>query len=247
MNSCFQSADLMLPAGGGFDKWAVIACDQFTSDKAYWERVEKFVGDAPSTLNLVLPEIYLETNAAERIGKISENMAAYQSNGTFKTYASAFVYVERTLLDGSIRPGIVGMIDLEQYHYDPSKKPAIGATEQTVLERIPPRIAVRREAAIEFPHVILFCNDAQDQGAGQEQRKELFHGCPPPSMVDGETSKSIHIIAYCRGFAITSLVYKRLAGKGFWRYAVRVMTGCKILPLSIVSILYPADEREEKA
>lgn len=163
MNSCFQSADLMLPAGGGFDKWAVIACDQFTSDKAYWERVEKFVGDAPSTLNLVLPEIYLETNAAERIGKISENMAAYQSNGTFKIYASAFVYVERTLLDGSIRPGIVGMIDLEQYHYDPSKKPAIGATEQTVLERIPPRIAVRREAAIEFPHVILFCNDAQDR------------------------------------------------------------------------------------
>ena len=163
MKNCFRSADLLLPAEEGYEKWAVIACDQFTSDKAYWDRVEDFVGDAPSTLRLVLPEIYLEENAAERIGQIAKNMAAYQANGVFKTYKDSFVYVERTLLDGSIRPGIVGMIDLEQYHYDPSKKPSIGATEQTVLERIPPRIAVRREAAIEFPHVILFCNDDQDR------------------------------------------------------------------------------------
>lgn len=163
MKNCFQSADLLLPAEEGYEKWAVIACDQFTSDKAYWNRVEDFVGEAPSTLRLVLPEIYLEENAAERIGQIAKNMTAYQANGVFKTYNDSFVYVERTLLDGSIRPGIVGMIDLEQYHYDPSKKPSIGATEQTVLERIPPRIAVRREAAIEFPHVILFCNDDQDR------------------------------------------------------------------------------------
>ena len=163
MKSCFQPASLMLPAGEGYEKWAVIACDQFTSDKAYWERVENFVGTAPSTLRLVLPEIYLEENASERIAAIAKNMASYQESGVFKTYENAFVYVERTLLDGSIRPGIVGMIDLEQYHYDPSKKPAIGATEQTVLERIPPRIAVRREASVEFPHVILFCNDANDQ------------------------------------------------------------------------------------
>lgn len=162
MRDCFQPADLLLPAGEAYDKWAVIACDQFTSDKAYWGRVEAFVGDAPSTLRLVLPEIYLEENAAQRIGQIADNMAAYQKNGVFKVYPDSFVYVERTLLDGSVRPGIVGMIDLEQYHYDPARKPAIGATEQTVLERIPPRIAVRREAAIEFPHVILFCNDAQD-------------------------------------------------------------------------------------
>lgn len=162
MNCCFRSADLLLPAGDAFEKWSVIACDQFTSDKAYWDRVENFVGNAPSTLRLVLPEIYLEENAAERIAQIGKTMEQYQGDGTFKVYTDSFVYVERTLLDGSIRPGIVGMIDLEQYHYDPSNKPAIGATEQTVLERIPPRIAVRREAAIEFPHVILFCNDAKD-------------------------------------------------------------------------------------
>lgn len=162
MKNCFTSADLMLPAGGEFEKWAVIACDQFTSDAAYWDRVERNVGDSPSTLKLVLPEIYLEQNPAQRIASISSNMQQYMDNGTFRIYPNSFVYVERTLLDGSIRPGIVGMIDLEQYHYDPSHKPAIGATEQTVLERIPPRIAVRREASIEFPHVILFCNDATD-------------------------------------------------------------------------------------
>ena len=163
MKNCFDAADILLPAQKNFEKWAVIACDQFTSDRSYWNRVERFVGNAPSTLHLVLPEIYLEENAAERIADISKNMAAYEENGIFEVSADSFVYVERTLLDGSVRPGIVGMIDLEQYHYDPSQKPAIGATEQTVLERIPPRIAVRREAAIEFPHVILFCNDVNEQ------------------------------------------------------------------------------------
>lgn len=163
MKSAFVPAELLLPANGCFEKWAVIACDQFTSDKAYWDRVEKFVGDTPSTLRLVLPEIYLEQDSAARICQIKECMSAYQNNGTFTEYKNSFVYVERTLLDGSVRPGIVGMIDLEQYHYDPAQKPVIGATEQTVLERIPPRIAVRREAAIEFPHVILFCNDALDR------------------------------------------------------------------------------------
>lgn len=163
MKNCFMSADIMLPADGCFEKWAVIACDQFTSDTAYWDRVEDFVGNDRSTLRLVLPEIYLEQNPKERIANISKNMEEYLKSGVFTTHGSSFVYVERTLLDGSIRPGIVGKIDLEQYHYDPSHKPAIGATEQTVLERIPPRIAVRREASVEFPHVILFCNDARDR------------------------------------------------------------------------------------
>ena len=175
MKNAFQPADLMLPANGCFEKWSVIACDQFTSDSAYWNRVEDFVGDAPSTLRLVLPEIYLEHESAERISQIKINMEKYQKEDVFKTYTDSFVYVERTLLNGSVRPGIVGMIDLEQYHYDPTKKPVIGATEQTVLERIPPRIAVRREAAIEFPHVILFCNDAQDQLVEpiQKQKNQL--------------------------------------------------------------------------
>lgn len=161
MNRCFSAADLLVPGSVSFEKWAVIACDQFTSDHSYWERVEKLVGDEPSALNMIFPEIYLHGDTAERIANIASRMDDYQSRGVFDQYPASFVYVERTLLDGSIRPGIVGMVDLEQYHYDPTMKPAIGATEQTVLERIPPRIAVRREASLEFPHVILFCNDIQ--------------------------------------------------------------------------------------
>lgn len=163
MSSCFRSADFILPKNKGFEKWAVIACDQFTSDRSYWDRVDNFVGDAPSALRLVLPEIYLEENAQERVGLISQKMVAYTQADVFENYENSFVYVERTLLNGSVRRGIVGMVDLEQYHYDPSFKPAIGATEQTVLERIPPRLAVRAKADLEFPHVILFCNDAKDQ------------------------------------------------------------------------------------
>lgn len=175
MNCCFRSSDIMLPSGVPYEKWSVIACDQFTSDSDYWKRVESRVGNTPSTLHLVLPEIYLEQNAAQRIEQIAANMRQYQANGTFSVYKDSFVYVERTLLDGSVRPGIVGMIDLEQYHYDPAQKPAIGATEQTVLERIPPRIAVRREASIEFPHVILFCNDTQERIITPlRQKKDCF-------------------------------------------------------------------------
>ena len=161
MKSCFSAADILLPGSASFEKWAVIACDQFTSDHSYWERVEKLVGDAPSTLNMIFPEIYLHGDTTVRIANIASHMDDYQKRGVFDAYPASFGYVERTLLDGSIRPGIVGMVDLEQYHYDPGMKPVVGATEQTVLERIPPRIAVRREASLEFPHVILFCNDAQ--------------------------------------------------------------------------------------
>lgn len=159
MQCGFRAAEFLLPRNVDFEKWAVIACDQFTSDKKYWEMVESFIGDEPSTLQMVFPEIYLEHDKGDRIGQMTSAMEKHLLDHLFTEYENAFVYVERTLLNGMIRPGIVGMVDLEQYHYDPSKKPAIGATEQTILERVPPRIAVRRGAALEFPHVILFCND----------------------------------------------------------------------------------------
>lgn len=170
--SCFFPAQILLPKKASFEKWSVIACDQFTSDSAYWERVAEKAKDVPSAYHLVFPEIYLEDHASERIQVIAQNMKQYLSEGVFEEYAQSFVYVERTLLDGSIRPGIVGMIDLEQYHYDPKMKPAIGATEQTVLERVPPRIAVRREAELEFPHVILFCNDDDNDVIASLQQKK---------------------------------------------------------------------------
>ena len=163
MESSFRCSDILLPADVAYEKWSVIACDQFTSDRAYWDRVQAAAADARSTFNMVFPEIDLENNPKERIASIARAMEENYLSNTFKVYPDSFVYVERTLLNGTVRPGIVGMVDLEQYHYDPSKKPAIGATEQTVLERVPPRIAVRREALLEFPHIILFCNDAENK------------------------------------------------------------------------------------
>ena len=159
MHKPFQATDILIPTVERFDNWAVIACDQFTSDRSYWDRVKEQTAGVPSTFHMVFPEIDLENNASERISSINQAMSDALNAGMFKKYSNAFVYVERTLLDGSIRPGIVGAVDLDQYHYDPDNKPVIGATEQTVLERVPPRIAVRRNADLEFPHIILFCND----------------------------------------------------------------------------------------
>lgn len=163
MKTCFLAADILLPKTAMHEKWSVIACDQFTSDRAYWDRVEAFVGAQDSTFHMVFPEIDLENEPAVRIAKIHKAMEDALCNDVFSEYKDSFVYVERTLQNGMIRPGIVGAVDLEQYHYDPKQKPNIGATEQTVLERIPPRIAVRRNADLEFPHIILFCNDEKDQ------------------------------------------------------------------------------------
>lgn len=163
MKSSFRSSEILLPADADYKKWSVIACDQFTSDREYWNRVQAATDGAKSTFHMVFPEIDLENNPKERIAAIAQAMLDNYHSKTFKEYPNSFVYVERTLQNGTVRPGIVGMVDLEQYHYDPAQKPAIGATEQTVLERVPPRIAVRREALLEFPHIILFCNDGEDK------------------------------------------------------------------------------------
>lgn len=159
MSNCFLATDILLPDHIDLKKWAVIACDQFTSDREYWDRVERFVGDAESTLRLVYPEIDLEYNTENRIQYIHDSMEKILNEGILREYKDSYIYVERVLQDGSVRPGIIGAVDLERYHYDPKCKPLIGATEQTVLERVPPRLAIRREATLEFAHIILFCND----------------------------------------------------------------------------------------
>jgi len=156
----FLPADILLPKTDDMEKWAVIACDQFTSQPEYWERVRATAGDKPSTINLILPEAELGTEKeAEHIELINKTMAEYINNDIFKTYENSFIYVERTLENGSIRKGLVGMIDLEAYDYNPGATSAIRATEKTVVERIPPRMRVRRNAPIELPHVLLLCDD----------------------------------------------------------------------------------------
>ncbi len=159
MKYSFNSADIMLPKTG-FAKWSVVACDQYTSEQNYWDEVEKIVGDSPSALNIILPEIYLSDDNSQRIDSINSYMKKYVDEDVFETYENAMIYVERES-NGTKRLGIVGVIDLEDYDYSKGSTALIRATEQTVLERIPPRVAIRKDAILEMPHVMLLIDDKE--------------------------------------------------------------------------------------
>ncbi len=153
----FNGADILLPKEN-FDKWSVVACDQYTSEQKYWDDVKNIVGDSPSALNIILPEIYLSDDNSSAVSSINENMKSYLENGVFETYENAMIYVERDS-NNTKRLGIVGVIDLEDYDYNKGSDALIRATEQTVLERIPPRVAIRKDAPLEMPHVMLLIDD----------------------------------------------------------------------------------------
>lgn len=155
----FTSADILLPQVDSMEAWSVIACDQFTSQPEYWEKAKELVGTAPSTLNLILPESELTADNRARAAVINQTMTEYLNADLFKSYPGAYIYVERTLLDDSIRSGVVGAVDLDAYDYSPDACSAIRATEKTVVERIPPRKQVREGAPIELPHILLLCDD----------------------------------------------------------------------------------------
>lgn len=158
--SRFYPADILLPDFKKKDgeKYAVVACDQFTSEPAVWEETEKIVGDAPSALRFILPELYL-SERKERIPGIHAEMDKALSDGLFTEYPHAMIYLRRTQSDGTVREGLVGAVDLLDYDYRPGSKPPIRATEGTVLERVPPRVDIRRGAKIELPHVMLLLDD----------------------------------------------------------------------------------------
>lgn len=155
----FSSSDILLPKSAPMATWAVIACDQFVSQPEYWQRVRQQVGSAPSSLQLILPEADLGVDDNARIEAINQAMLQYQADGVFQSYPAAYIYVERTLQNGSVRKGIVGAVDLEDYDYTPGSGSPIRATERTVAERIPPRMNIRRNASLELPHVLLLCDD----------------------------------------------------------------------------------------
>ena len=156
----FLPAELLLPKTGDLRAWSVIACDQFTSDAAYWARVRETVGDAPSTLHMILPEAELGApDEAQRVEAINATMREYLEKDLFACYPGSYVYVERTLENGALRKGLVGMVDLDAYSFEKGAQSAIRATEQTVVERIPPRMRVRRDACLELPHILLLCDD----------------------------------------------------------------------------------------
>lgn len=167
MNDMFESlpfrpADILLPQDCDLSLWSVVACDQYTSQPEYWQRVEEQVGKNPSALRLILPESCLEGPSVETdIMDINNTMSRYLREGRFQEYPSALIYVERVLSGGRTRRGLVGMVDLEQYSYEPGAATPVRATEGTVLDRIPPRVAVRKNAPIELPHVMLLVDDPE--------------------------------------------------------------------------------------
>jgi hypothetical protein len=150
-------------------KWAVIACDQYTSEPEYWARAAAFVGDAPSTLNLIYPEVFLhEPDPAARIGRIREAMNDYLRRGLFRS-AEGLVYVERTTRRRT-RRGIVACLDLEAYDFRRSATSLIRATEGTIMNRIPPRVRIREGAPIELPHIMVLIDDPDDGVVGPLER-----------------------------------------------------------------------------
>ena len=168
MSIPLKKANILLPKNADMEKWAVIACDQYTSEPEYWNEVEKIVGEAPSTLKITLPEIYLEQEGVEkRIENINNEMNRLVSEGFFRALENSLVYLERTQNDGKVRKGLVGMVDLEDYSYEKGSQTLIRATEGTVLERIPPRVKVRQNATLELPHVMLLIDD---------EKKEIIEG-----------------------------------------------------------------------
>lgn len=154
-----QIPQIYLPKkGSDLSKWAVIACDQYTSEPEYWDKAEKIVGDAPSTLNLTFPEVHLEKpGEEERIKNIQVTMRKYMDDGILQTHDGA-VYVERTV-SGKTRKGIVLCLDLEQYDYNKGSSSLIRATEGTIVSRLPPRMKVREGAELELPHILVLIDD----------------------------------------------------------------------------------------
>lgn len=164
MNIPFKRGNILLPKNTDMTKWSVVACDQYTSEPEYWNDVEKIVGDAPSTLKLTLPEIYLEDeNVSERIAKINSNMKALLDEDFLNEYKDSMIYLERTQSDGKIREGLIGVVDLEAYSYEKGAETPIRATEKTVIERIPPRVKIRENAPLELPHIMILIDDDKKQ------------------------------------------------------------------------------------
>ncbi len=161
MTRAFGSADILLPKQDITRRcWAVNACDQFTSEPEYWEQVEKIVGRRPSTLSMILPEVYLDDDdCEERLHRIHLRMKEYLRSKVFDLYQDTMIYVRRTDSTGKIREGIVGSIDLEEYEYYKASASQVRATEATIPSRLPSRVRIRKDASLELPHIMMLIDD----------------------------------------------------------------------------------------
>jgi len=163
MKNCIEIPEILLPNTNDMTAWAVIACDQHTSDFEYWKELDEQIGDKPSTLRLILPELYLETDYSNMTEQIYATMRKYKANGLFKKLQKGFVLVERSTEFSETRYGIVLSVDLEEYSYAKGIKAQIRASEATIVERIPPRLKIREGASVELPHIMLLYNDPCDK------------------------------------------------------------------------------------
>lgn len=163
MNEIIKIPKILLPQSDiDMQKWACVACDQFTSEPKYWEELNQFVKDEPSTLNMVFPEVYLGKDDDKRIESINATMKEYLNSGIYREY-EGLILVKRILPNGKIRLGLMLAVDLEQYEYTEKNTALIKATEKTVIERLPARIKIRRNAPLELPHVMLLMDDPDSE------------------------------------------------------------------------------------
>ena len=174
--------EILLPKNIDVKSWSVIACDQYTQDLDYWKKAEANASGKPSTLNLILPEVYLGApDKANRIEKIRATMNQYIEENVFDAPRNCMIYVERKTAFGRMRKGLVTQIDLETYEWKPFSKANIRATEATIVERIPPRMEIRRGAPLELPHIMLLVDDKADDlvgGVGKliRSKKPVYDG-----------------------------------------------------------------------
>jgi hypothetical protein len=212
--------EILIPAGGvDLEKWAVIACDQFTQDKSYWEAVKAEAGDAPSCVNLILPELWLEEPG--RIGAIRRTMGEYLDQGVFAPPRRCCVYIERSTPRHPCRRGLVIAVDLEQYDWKAGAGTLVRATEGVIQERLPLRMEIRRGASLETPHILLLIDDEDDgilPALGKAAKKQ-----PPlyetPLMMKAGAVRGWALEAE-DDFAVLAAGLERLAQKAAGRYGV---------------------------
>ena len=162
----FKKADFLIPKDADLQKWAVIACDQYTSEPEYWKNAREARGDAPSAINLILPEAELtgdESDVNAKAGEIRRRFSEYLGGDLMAEYPDCYIYVERTLKNGKTRCGILGAVDLELYEPSRYAETLVRPSEQTVFERVPPRVTVREKSPGEVSHLVLFADDAEKQ------------------------------------------------------------------------------------
>ena len=235
MKNCLRIPRILIPREG-FEKWAVIACDQFTSDREYWKRVERCVADAPSTLRFILPEACLGEEEEERISAAREHMYEALESDKLVKLNRGLVFTERTTREG-VRRGIVAAFDLEAYSCEPGVPAPIRSSEEILKDRLAPRIAQRREAPLEFPHALIFYRDKKEKivkGLLREELEKLYDfdlmeggghitGWFLPEYIAADVVQSMH----AKGdpvFAVADGNHSVAAAKAHWEEVKKTLT-----------------------